>query len=452
MVSQQRIPGSRAPGAARPFRARDAGSRRPVVAQTGTVTSAFDMTGALATPSGAESSESAASDVTGPAIKYQPTLDGLRGIGTFSVLFAHLAQVQPVLTRLGCYMFVDMFFVMSGFLITSSLVRERSTSGRVALKGFYVRRFARVYPLIALVLVLASLQRILWPQSSTTLSWMGIAGIAGYFANFTQISNHGDALSAWAPLWSLSIEEQYYALWPLLLLLLAGAVGRLRRPLLVLIVLTVAMWLWRSWSFHSATSGATDQAMAFENSTHAWRVFYNSTFHRPDGILIGSALALILARPATRLAKALARTAHLMRWPVIVGLAALVYKTASHGAAWQVYYGLAMFNVLMALLVVELLYQPDSHISRVLSFRPLTWVGRRCYFIYVMHVAIFMFVLNQLHWTTLPKLSLTVGVVFLLAGLSYRYYETPIRRWGYRTSARLTRGGHRPGDAAPNTA
>lgn len=381
-----------------------------------------------------------------PTMRYQPALDGLRCLGVISVICAHLSAVQPKLTRFGCYMFVDMFFVMSGFLITAPLLRERRRNGRVSLRGFYVRRFARVYPIIALVLVAAITQRLVRPMSAATPSTIGIIGIAAYFANFVQIFKHSDALSAWAPLWSLSIEEQYYALWPFALLVLLGRSSRTIRPLVLVSGLTVAMWIGRAWAWQAIPHTPDDPSATLRNLTDAWHVFYYSTFQRPDGLLIGSALALVLADPASRAARYLARFAHAVRWLAIGGLAVIVYQTASGHAPWQVQYGLALFNVLMTLLIVELLYHPDSRLSTMLSTRWMTWVGRRCYFIYAVHLAAFMLVIDGFGWTSAPRLAATTGVVLFVAGLSYRFYEEPIRRWGYRASARILESDTRRND------
>ena len=375
-----------------------------------------------------------------PSVKYQPAFDGLRCLGIFSVLAAHLSTVQPMLTHFGCYMFVDMFFIMSGFLITAPLIRELRTRGNVSLKAFYVRRFARVYPIIVGVLVVGVAQLMLRPDSSATTSWLGLAGIAGYFFNFVVIIHHADALSAWSPLWSLSIEEQFYALWPAALLLLLTRSHRLWRPLVFLGILIAGMWIYRAFSWHQALMPHSSAARTYGVITQSWNTFYFSTFQRPDGLLIGCALALILANPASRVTALLARCAHRLRWAVLVVLGVIVYETASGHASWQIYYGLAIFNLMMALLMVELLYFPTSGLSRFLSLRPLTWVGRRCYFIYAVHLATFMFVIHVLGWTSLPRLAAATVVVFLGAGLSYRYYEEPIRRWGYRASNRILEG------------
>ncbi len=158
------------------------------------------------------------------------------------------------------------------------------------------------------------------------------------------------------------------------------------------------------------------------------------TWHRPDGLLIGCAIGLVLAEPESRLAHGLIRVAQLLRMPVILGILILVAATASSHAAWQVYYGLALFNLCVGLLMVDLLARPTSRIAGFFGFRPFAWVGRRTYFIYAVHLAVFMLAFDVLGLTTLPEIGATTVLVFAAAGISYRYYEDPIRRWGYRMS------------------
>ena len=360
---------------------------------------------------------------TRPVLKYQPGFDGLRFFGILSVLAAHVSTVQPGLTRFGCYMFVDMFFVISGYLITTLLLRERQGRGRVSLKAFYVRRFARLYPLIAAILVVAVVQRVFWADAPASPSWLGVAGIGFYFSNFAQLINHNDALSSWGPLWSLSIEEQFYALWPITLLVVIGRSYRLRRALLLVVVLTIAMWVGRAYAWYSTPQFPHDPNRQFVALTNVWHTFYYSTWHRPDGLLVGCAIGLVLAEPESRLAHGLIRAARLLRIPVILGILILVAATASTHAGWQVYYGLALFNLCVGLLMVDLLARPTSRIAGFFGFRPFAWVGRRTYFIYAVHLAVFVLAFDVLGLTTLPEIFATT-----VAGLCRSRNLLPVLR------------------------
>jgi peptidoglycan/LPS O-acetylase OafA/YrhL len=370
-------------------------------------------------------------------LAYQPALDGMRCLGLISVLCAHACVVQPTLLYPASYMFVDMFFVISGYLITTLLLREHASTGRVSLRAFYIRRFTRLYPVIVMILAIMIGSRLFWPDADATPSWLFVVGTALYFANFVAIIHHADALNAWVSLWSLSIEEQFYAVWPIVLLWTMGRARRLRRPLVLVTLLTLAMWVWRSRAMYQAFNvDVADPSDHFTTLTDAWHLFNFSTFYRPDGLLIGCALALVLARPNRRPSKVIVEGSHRLRFVVVVTILAIVGAT-NGASAWQVYWGLALFNICIALLIVELLHHPGSLISRVLSFRPFLWIGRRSYFIYATHLAVFTFTFEVLEFTSLPEIAVTVGAIFALAGISYRFYENPVRRWGQRVSARI---------------
>ncbi len=370
-------------------------------------------------------------------LAYQPALDGMRAVALVGVLVAHAALVQSVLVLPASFMYVDLFFVISGYLITTLLLREAETTGRVSLKAFYVRRFARLYPVILLAVVIMVVTRLVSPDSPSTPSWLFITGATFYFANFAALINPLDGSSAWIPLWSLSIEEQFYAVWPAVLLIVVGRGRRTGRALLLVALLTVAMWIHRSWSFHHALhTDHLDASERFKALAHAWHSFEYSTFQRPDGILIGCALALILARPDRPSARLLIRLAPRLRPAALLVVVGIVAATTG-GAAWQVYWGLAVFNICIALLIADLLTTRDSMLSRFLALRPFVWIGRRTYFMYVIHAAVYAFAFDVLGFTSLPAIALIVAFVFALSGVSYRFYEDPIRRWGYRTSTRI---------------
>ncbi len=370
-------------------------------------------------------------------IAYLPALDGMRAIGVVSVICAHAATVQPVLIHPASYMFVDMFFVISGYLITALLLSEQRSTGRVSLKAFYVRRFTRLYPVIFLLLSVMIVTGLIWPEHPATASWAFVLGTAFYFANFVAIVNHADTMNAWIPVWSLSIEEQFYAVWPITLIVTMGATRRLRRPLVLVTVLTVVMWVWRSVSIQRAVSHPSESAAeSFRVLTDAWHLFNFSTFQRPDGLLIGCAVALIMARPGTSLYRLLTGVAWRLRFVAPVVLAALVLAT-EQAAPWQAYWGLALFNICIALFLVSLLVDPDWSLSRALQARPLTWLGRRSYFIYATHLAVLTVTLDLLGMTSLPEIALTVAVIFALSGVSYRWFEDPARRWGQQVSRRI---------------
>lgn len=378
----------------------------------------------------------------GSRIAYQPALDGLRAIAITAFVLGHagLMTGQALLEPFAWWMGVDMFFIISGFLITSLLIRERLSTGRVDLRAFYIRRVSRLYPLIVAVVLVAITQRLVIPDAVATPSWSSIVSMALYYANFQQLANPADMLTAWGPLWSLAIEEQFYLLWPITLMLLLGRTRNLRRPLVFVGGLAVAMWIWRAWSWVSVSSQGYD----FAALAKAWQTFYFSSFHRPDGLFLGCAAALVLAHDDRRSVEAFLGVVHRLRYPAIVGVIALAVAAAVDGhSGWQVCWGLSLFNVLMTCIIVDLVTDRSTILSRLLALRPLLWLGRRTYAVYVLHLGFLMLVVQGLGHSSLPWIFATGVAVAVVAGFSYRFYEDPIRRWGYRWSKRLSDGEHR---------
>ena len=146
-------------------------------------------------------------------------LDGLRGVAVVAVLVFHGGRLR------GGYLGVDLFFVLSGFLITTLLLAEHERRGRIVLRNFYERRARRLLPALVLALLLVALYAAVWarPSELPRIRWDGIATLF-YFQNWREIvtkQNYWDAFTAPSPLqhtWSLSIEEQFYLLWPLLVM------------------------------------------------------------------------------------------------------------------------------------------------------------------------------------------------------------------------------------------
>jgi peptidoglycan/LPS O-acetylase OafA/YrhL len=377
------------------------------------------------------------------SLAYQPAFDGMRFLGVTAFILGHagLMTGQQQLIPFGWWMAVDMFFVISGYLITTLLLREWAGNGRISLKAFYIRRASRLYPLIFAVVVISVIQQLTRPDAPSTPSWSSIFSMAFYYSNFQQLAHTPDLFNSWSSLWSLAIEEQFYLLWPICLIVLLGRSFKLVRPLVVVSVLTVAIWTYRSVSWFNTMSAG----VGFDEAAEAWRTFYFSTFHRPDGLFIGCATAIVLALPRTRWVRGVILTAHRLRFVAIPVLLVIITQAAvDEHASWQVYWGLALFNLLMATVLIELIEFRESRLARLLSYRPLLWVGRRSYGMYVFHLAILMLLIDGLGISTIPWIFTAIAIVIAVAALSYRYYEDPIRRWGYRFSRRALEADPKP--------
>jgi peptidoglycan/LPS O-acetylase OafA/YrhL len=323
-----------------------------------------------------------------PPLGYHPSLDGLRAIAVASVLVFHASLWDDRLHWGGGWVGVDMFFVISGFLITRLLLAEFERHGRISLKHFYVRRALRLYPLIVVALV-AALVLHLWLSPTSTLRprGIGLVGIGFYFVNWVIVHQQSNrSMGIFSHLWTLSIEEQFYLLWPVILigLLLAGV--RRRGVMLVTGLGAVAVAGYRYRVEWDGARYGTNNPFAYGLRSHAHTTWYYSSFTHTDGLLIGSFLAALLSFrhvPSGR------------RVPLLVGVTAVVALVVDGAIAyraglqadppWLAYWGLALFNVLVAVLVAHLLLTPKGRLPTVLALAPIVWIGRRSYCIYVVN-------------------------------------------------------------------
>ncbi|MEU7873963.1 acyltransferase family protein [Dactylosporangium sp. NPDC049140] len=332
------------------------------------------------------------------SLRYQPSLDGLRAVALGGVLLAHgLPAVLP-----GGFLGVDLFFVLSGYLITSLLLDEYDSRGRLRLGEFWRRRARRLMPALALVVAFVVLAgpRLLPGQDPAPLRPDAVAALT-YWANWRMIYRGGDYFTqtaAASPLqhtWSLAIEEQFYLLWPLLLML----AGRLPHP--------------RRWIGAGALAGAAASAVAaavLYDPAAPDRVYFG-TDTRASALLIGAALAA--APPGLRG----------RRWAAAVGAAVLAAAALGvHGDTAALYRG---GFVLIALAAAALVAAP----ARVLGVAPLRWIGRVSYGGYLWHWPLFAILDAERTGLAGPPLfAVRVGATLAVAAASFHLVEQPVRR------------------------
>lgn len=355
---------------------------------------------------------------------YVPALDGIRALAVVAVLAFH----GGVSWMEGGFLGVDAFFVLSGYLITALLLRERASAGRIDMVAFWGRRARRLLPALLLVIAVVTVvaPRVLPEQEVRLLRGDGLAALL-YVANWRMISRGGDYFAQTAapsPLqhtWSLGIEEQFYLLWPLLLLgLLAG-----RRPLRRLFVTCVvgasasAIWL-------SLLHRADDPARA-----------YFGTDTRAASLLIGAALAAALAArlPGNdgggigagqrRVALVTAVTGVLitgLAWTQLSGDDVRLYRG-----------GMAVVALAVAAVIAHVVLVPDGLSARALSLPPLPGLGRISYGVYLWHWPVNIVVnadRTGLQGTELFGLRCLVTIA--IATVSYVLLERPLRSAGWK--------------------
>ncbi|WP_233517966.1 acyltransferase family protein [Streptomyces corynorhini] len=303
-----------------------------------------------------------------------PGVDGLRALAVVLVMTYHL---EPDLLPGGA-LGVDVFFAISGYVITRLLVAEFGRSGDVAMRAFYWRRWLRLVPALLAVCATCAVLALTTRLPSFERAWTAIAVSATFLMNIvraTQSGTYSSDLSLLSHTWSLGVEEQFYLLWPPLLLLLLRRVGA-RAVLLWTTTLCLLPLIWRA---------------VLWNPTAAHRI-YNGMDTRADQLLTGALLALVVARlhaDDPRLA-ALRRWAGRLAWPALALLALIVAVVPMTGtSAWTMPWytvGFLVAAVLSATLVASLELGPRTRLSRALSLAPLVWVGRNLsYGLYLWH-------------------------------------------------------------------
>jgi peptidoglycan/LPS O-acetylase OafA/YrhL len=378
----------------------------------------------ISVPSGNEVSE------TRPANSlYFPALDGVRALAILMVFGQHYLQL------LWGWAGVDVFFVLSGFLITGILFDTSGQQHRV--RNFYVRRTLRIFPLYyGLMLLLALLYPLFrWRWSWTWLLW------PAYVGNFCRgihpfaLGSAMQMLADFQPLsatfphiqlylghfWSLCVEEQFYLVWPWVVFWI-----RDRRKLMYLCLAAVVICpLMRVVCSHTLPQFMLEQ-----------EVLYRWTPFRVDALLLGGLVALVWRGPSWRRLLMLARAGFCLLFTAMIGY--LAYGALHRGMGyahpnpvWANTWGLLLVDVFSACLIAMAL-EPGSIAFRVFSLRPLRWLGRISYGAYVFHDIYHLEIINWMrHITTHVEYGTAlVGfpLTLLLAWASYRWFETPFIR------------------------
>ncbi|MBV9422455.1 MAG: acyltransferase family protein [Solirubrobacterales bacterium] len=358
----------------------------------------------------------------GRSQRYMPGLDGLRAVAVLAVITYHLGFGWAGGGLLG----VGVFFTLSGYLITDLLLAQVA-SGRVDLGNFWLRRARRLLPALFLVLAVVTI----WVAVADRSQLPGLRGQVGaaavYLNNWWEIFHHIPYFARFGPpsplnhLWSLAVEEQFYLLWPWLLLLGVRFVPERRRPLgvrprLAGLVLALAL-----------ASGA-EMALLYHPSFDPSRV-YDGTDTRAFGLLFGAALAMVWpSRLLTRRVRGHARTLLEVAGTVgLVTIAVLIWRTNQYSPF--LYRGGMVGLSAATVLVIAAAAHPVTRLGAVLGWQPLRWLGVRSYGIYLWHAPVIVLTTSTVNrGTDLLRAAAQVAASIVLAALSWRFIEEPIRR------------------------
>ena len=336
---------------------------------------------------------------------YRPALDGVRGIAILAVLAVHTNHLFGWSVLKGGSIGVDIFFVLSGFLITSILLEEWSTTANINLKHFYARRFLRLVPaLVLLSAVLLAFSGLLFSAAEAAQTRRTIPIALLYLTDFFASLAPQTALGALRHTWSLAIEEHFYLLWPPVLLFLLKS-GLSRRGLLLLTTsVAVALCLHRALLFDAGVSPA--------------RTYY-AFDTRADSLLVGCAAGIAVS---WGFVKNFNRLNVLAVALIVVCLIATDFATPKMHKG-----GFTILAATTALLLINLVSGQVTSLRRMMETRPLVWIGKISYGLYLWHYPMFKWIKYAgAPWPV--KLALALVGTFAVASVSYYLLESPLLR------------------------
>nr|WP_160038488.1 MULTISPECIES: acyltransferase family protein [Paenibacillus] len=353
--------------------------------------------------------------------RYMPGIDGLRALSVLAVIAYHLNLKWAQGGLLG----VGIFFVISGYLITDQIVSEWKKHNSLDLMNFWIRRARRLLPaMIAMLMFVAvcllfvdssRLEALKGDFLSSLLyvnNWYLIFHEVSYFESFGPASPIGH-------LWSLSIEEQFYVVWPLLLVL--GLKITRRRRKLVLMILGLA------------AVSALAMAMIYVPGTDPSRVYYG-TDTRAFALLIGAALAIVwpsrkLREHVSRVARGVLDITGLLG---IVVLLILMHRINEYDDF--LYHGGFVIISFIAAAVIAVLAHPSSFVGRIMGCKPLRWIGMRSYSLYIWHYPVIILTNPAVNTDgiSVGRIILQLTFSLILSALSFKYIEVPLRRGKFR--------------------
>ncbi|CAB4338841.1 MAG: acyltransferase family protein [Actinobacteria bacterium] len=375
------------------------------------------------------------------SIQYIPAIDGLRALAVIAVMFYHLGFSWIP----GGFLGVDLFFVISGYVITRLLLDSIAQSGGLDLRGFYIARARRLLPALLFVVITTTIAVGIWapdtmkrfvtdlPFSLTgTMNWWLVARQQDYFESIGRppLLQHT---------WSLAVEAQFYLIWPLILYFILKRLGKNRIPIAALSI--------------AAASGVTlllvSLSLDASNASKVSHIYFGTDTHS-IGLFLGAALAVswIPQNFTTTLTKNAQNFIDGVGFIGFIGiLATFLLIDETKPTLYKIAFPLA--GIFGAAIIMSIVH-PASRFAPILQHPVLIWIGERSYSMYLWHWVIFQVTRPtvDLAGKMWALYSLRILIVFALADISYRYIEVPVRRGAikhwlkglkYRTKKERTR-------------
>jgi peptidoglycan/LPS O-acetylase OafA/YrhL len=341
-------------------------------------------------------------------VRYSPQLDGLRGIAILCVLSGHLFESH----FRGGWVGVDIFFVLSGFLITSILIAEYESTGTISLKNFYGRRALRLLPALFIGIALTAVLSFFGATPFHTFAGFRDAAVPAvfYFSNFSN-ADPGTFIHTW----SLSVEEQFYLIWPLTL----GGVLLVAKPRARIAMIVMLMAAFAAIRF------------TLEVQHFRWWNLYSWFYTRADVLIAGALVACAAAAWPEKIAGVVRKVKPLALLAIL--FVGYIFWTTYADQRWLYRWGLTATALCCALILFVVQFDSTNLLTRVLRNKVFVWFGRHSYGIYVYHMQIFYTFRHLIHFgdskiavfaATITK----VAAVVTISWASYRWIESPLLR------------------------
>ena len=334
---------------------------------------------------------------------YRPALDGLRGVAILSVLAFHTHHIFGWSLLKGANAGVDIFFVLSGFLITALLIEEWEQTGDISLKSFYWRRALRLVPaLLVLLTALYFLSDLLFSTGEANDTRRGIP-VAFVYASDVALAFFNVRLGALQHTWSLAIEEHFYLIWPVVLLA-ALKLGLSKKRLVLLTLLMVI-------------ASALQRASLHQFGAAPVRTYYGIDT-RADALLIGCVSGLCVSWGLVR-----TRALRSLLVPALIFIGVCMVAIG-YGSSFMSLGGFTLLAIATGLLLVNVVSGRPGYLRGFLEYGPLVWVGRISYGIYLWHYPVFK-ASSFLDGSWPIKLCVAVALTVIVSTLSYYFIEQP---------------------------
>lgn len=380
-------------------------------------------------------------------VPYLPGLDGMRALAVVAVMVYHAnSDWLP-----GGYLGVEVFFVISGYLITLLLISEKERTSTVDLKHFWVRRARRLLPALFTMLLALTIWVSLFERDVLGKLRGDVIASVFYVANWYQIWTGAGYTAAndFAPLrhlWSLAVEEQFYIVWPLVMFaLLKGGARRIAGISRWLVLVALALTAITAVLFYTGPIGTPEvtpdaywSIFGREISIFDWA--YLGTFSRASGLLLGAAFAMVwrplaVMRGPLRNKGALLDVLALAGFAILAALTWWMWLVSPEGGNPWLFRGGFLLCAVATLMMISAVTHERAMTSRVLRLPVLLWIGTRSYGLYLYHWPIYQLIRNIAgKKLTVTEFVFAMVLTVIVTEVSYRFIETPIRKGTFVSS------------------